>query len=622
MDYPVKKGQQLTAEILRAGDAGDGVALVGGMTVFVEKTLPGETAEVVITDVQAKYAKARVVKLVKASEKRIQPPCPYEKLCGGCSMQFMDYDTHCALLQNHVSGLMQRVGGQTDYELLPILRADGADACRMTEKHRAFFANAGLLHEKFGIVPLMYGSLGLEYITGEELHADDVDVLIPKAYIAERWDEFASFLAQQGYVLIDENEHEFEKDGIRYAYAQIEELKPFAGISLTDIAVCSEGGVSFKLLSLEQYLKVYNASSKDGYRVNVRQKKDAEKIALIESHLEKKRGAQPWRYRNTAVFRAGGTKDMPQLGFVGKGTHNLVPATDCLLQTGEACIAAKTVLDWMRQNAIAPYDERTRRGVLRHLMVRTNKQGQVMVVPVTAGEQLPAKQQLIDSLKNALPGLISIVQNINSKPGQQILGYKCRVLYGQERLEDELMGLKFRLSALSFYQINRRQTERLYGQALEFAALTGKETVADAYCGAGTISLCMAKSAKRVIGVEIVPEAIADAKENAARNGVHNAEFIVGACEDVLPKLVSEGLKPDVVMLDPPRKGCEEAVLTAAAQTHPQRIVYVSCNPATLARDAKRLAAMGYSMKKLRVCDMFSWTGEAECVALFEKADA
>ena len=179
--------------------------------------------------------------------------------------------------------------------------------------------------------------------------------------------------------------------------------------------------------------------------------------------------------------------------------------------------------------------------------------------------------------------------------------------------------LLFRLSALSFYQINRVQTEKLYGQALEFAALTGSETVADAYCGAGTISLCMAKNAKRVIGVEIVPEAIADAKENAARNGVENAEFIVGACEEVLPKLVKEGLKPDVVMLDPPRKGCEEAVLTAAAQTNPKRIVYVSCNPATLARDAKRLAAMGYPMKKLRVCDMFSWTGEAECVALFDK---
>lgn len=450
MEYPVKKGERLTLDILRAGDAGDGVAQAGGLTVFVEKTLPGERVQAVITEVQARFARARAEKIEIASEKRIAPKCPHEKLCGGCSMQFMEYDAHCEALKEHVRGLMQRVGGQTDYEMLPVL-------------------------------------------------------------------------------------------------------------------------------SMEE----------------------------------------PWRYRNKAVFRAGGTKESPALGFVGKGTHTLVPATDCLLQTREACDAAKAVEEWMRSNRIAPYDERTRRGVMRHLMVRTNKLGQTMVVPVTAGEQLPAKQELIEKLKKALPDLKSVVQNINGKPGQQILGNQCRVLYGEERLEDELMGLSFRLSALSFYQINRVQTEKLYQQALEFAALTGKETVADAYCGAGTISLCMARNAKRVIGVEIVPEAIADAKENAVRNGVKNAEFIVGACEDVLPKLVEEGLRPDVVMLDPPRKGCEESVLTAAAKTQPQRIVYVSCNPATLARDAKRLAGMGYGLKKLRVCDMFSWTGEAECAALF-----
>ena len=451
MEYPVKKGERLTVDILRAGDAGDGVAQVGGLTLFVEKTLPGETVEAVITEVQARFAKARAEKVVTPCANRIAPPCPHEKLCGGCSMQFMDYDTHCRQLQGHVSSLMQRVGGQENYEMLPVL-------------------------------------------------------------------------------------------------------------------------------SMEE----------------------------------------PWHYRNKAVWRAGGTAAQPKLGFVGRGTHSIVEATDCLLQTQEACTAAKVVLEWMKLNRIAPYDERSRKGVLRHLMVRTNRMGQTMVVPVTAGDALPAKQQLIDMLKNALPGLKSVVQNINPKATQQILGLKCRVLYGEERLQDELMGLTFRLSALSFYQINRVQTEKLYAQALEFAALTGGETVADAYCGAGTISLCMAKSAKRVIGVEIVPEAIADARENAVRNGVENAEFIVGACEEVLPKLVREGLKPDVVMLDPPRKGCEEAVLTAAAQTNPKRIVYVSCNPATLARDAKRLAAMGYPMKKLRVCDMFSWTGEAECVALFE----
>lgn len=440
-------------DILRAGDAGDGVAQIGGLTVFVEKTLPGERVQAVITEVQPRFAKARAERIETASADRVTPPCPHEKLCGGCSMQFMNYEAHCAALSNHVSGLMERVGGQTDYEMLPILAAQ-----------------------------------------------------------------------------------------------------------------------------------------------------------------------EPWRYRNKAVFRAGGTAQEPLLGFVGKGTHRLVPATDCLLQTREACAAAEAVQRWMKDNRVAPYDERSKKGVLRHLMVRTNRSGRTMVVPVTAGEALPAKQQLIAALREALPGLSGIVQNINPKATQQILGLKNRVIYGSERLEDELMGLSFRLSALSFYQINRLQTERLYAQALEFAALAGGETVVDAYCGAGTISLCMAKKAKRVIGVEIVPEAIADAKENAARNGVENAEFLVGACETVLPRLAEQGgIRPDVVMLDPPRKGCEEAVLRAAAQTKPKRIVYVSCNPATLARDAKRLGSMGYALGKLRVCDMFSWTGEAECVALFEE---
>lgn len=451
MEYPVKKGQQLELEIIRAGDAGSGIAVWEGLTLFVEKTLPGERVKAVITDAQPRYARARAESILSRAPQRIVPPCPYEQRCGGCSMQFMDYEAHGQLLENHVEQLMRRVGGQLEFEMMPILKME-----------------------------------------------------------------------------------------------------------------------------------------------------------------------EPWRYRNKAVFRAGGTAQDPRLGFVGRGTHALVPVTDCLLQTEEACAAAKAVEDWMRNNRIAPYDARTKKGVLRHLMVRTNKKGEVMVVPVLAGDALPAKDALIGALKAALPGLVSVIQNVNPRATQEILGLKNHVLFGQERLENELMGLRFRLSPLSFYQVNRVQTERLYGQALEFAALTGAETAVDAYCGAGTIGLCMAQKAQKVVGIEIVSDAIRDAKENAARNGVKNAEFLVGACEELLPRLVQEGLRPDVVMLDPPRKGCEEAVLAAAAGTHPARIVYVSCNPATLARDAKRLNGLGYALKKLCPCDMFPWTGEVECVALFE----
>ena len=252
-------------------------------------------------------------------------------------------------------------------------------------------------------------------------------------------------------------------------------------------------------------------------------------------------------------------------------------------------------------------------------MVRTNRAGGVMAVVVTAGEALPAKEALVAALRAAVPGLESVVQNVNPRATQEILGRKNRLLFGKERLEDELMGLRFRLSPLSFYQVNRVQTERLYAQALEFAALSGGETVVDAYCGAGTIGLCMARKAGRVVGIEIVPDAVRDAKENAARNGEDNAEFLAGACEDVLPRLVEGGLRPDVAVLDPPRKGCEPAVLEAVARSAPRRIVYVSCNPATLARDAKRLAELGYPLRVLRPCDMFPWTGEVECVALMER---
>lgn len=453
MKYPVEKGQRLVLEIVRTGDAGSGIAVIKGLTIFVEKTLPGEQVEAVITDAQPRYAKARIEKILFPSPQRIAPPCPHEDRCGGCSMQFMNYETHIAQLQNHVLQLMHRVAAQQDFAMLPTLRME-----------------------------------------------------------------------------------------------------------------------------------------------------------------------DPWHYRNKAVFRAGGTLQSPHLGFVGRGTHALVPATDCLLQTQEACIAARVTESWMKAHRIAPYSAREKRGILRHLMVRTNKKGEVMVVPVTAGDKLPAKDALIDALRAALPGLVSVVQNINPRATQEILGLQNRVLFGKERLEDELMGLSFQLSPLSFYQVNRVQTEHLYQQALEFADLTGNETVVDAYCGAGTIGLCMAQKAQKVIGIEIIPEAIADAKENAVRNHVRNAEFYAGACEDLLPKFVQKGLRPDVVMLDPPRKGCDAAVLTAVTTPQPKRIVYVSCNPATLARDAKRLSELGYALKKLRPCDMFPWTGEVECVALFEPA--
>ena len=287
------------------------------------------------------------------------------------------------------------------------------------------------------------------------------------------------------------------------------------------------------------------------------------------------------------------------------------------MQSEASCAAARAVLAWMRAHRIAPYDERTRRGLVRHLVVRSNRRGEALATLVTASPALPAKEALRDALQAAVPTLRGAVQNVNPRPTQEILGRRCLPLFGDGDLEDELCGLRFRLSPLSFYQVNPPQAERLYAQAAAFCALTGRELVVDAYCGAGTIGLSLARQAGRVVGIEIVPDAVRDAQENAARNGVGNAEFLQGACEEVLPRLVAQGLRPDVVVLDPPWRGCEEAVLRAAAQSAPARIVYVSCNPATLARDVRRLGGLGYRLAAARPVDMFPWTGEVETAALF-----
>ena len=232
------------------------------------------------------------------------------------------------------------------------------------------------------------------------------------------------------------------------------------------------------------------------------------------------------------------------------------------------------------------------------------------------------EQELIACLREGVPGLVSVCMSVNMRPDNVILGDSYRVLWGQERLRDTLCGNAFLLSPLSFFQVNPEQTERLYRTALDFAQLRGDETVADVYCGAGTITLMLARHAARVIGIEIVPDAIRDAKENARLNGVENAQFYCGAAESILPELVRQGLRPDVIVLDPPRKGADEAVLRAIAVAQPARVVYISCNPATQARDARILCAMGYAAQRCQPVDMFCQTAGVENVMLFERRQA
>lgn len=326
--------------------------------------------------------------------------------------------------------------------------------------------------------------------------------------------------------------------------------------------------------------------------------------------------AHPFGYRNKGAYPVAQTDGAPACGFFAPRSHDLVPLPEngCAIQGEDSAKATQAVLSWMRENNVPAYDEQTGRGLVRHIMTRSTTSGELMVVVVVTRADIPKASRLIELLRAAVPGLCSVCLSINSRRTNVILGTDIRVLWGKAAMEDTLCGLRFSVSPLSFFQVNPRQTERLYGLALEYAGLTGAETVVDAYCGAGTISLLLAQKAKKVIGIEIVPEAIQNANENAARNGVANAEFHVGATEELLPKLVTNGLRPDVIVLDPPRKGCDPAVLQAIIAAAPKRVVYVSCGAPTLARDAKLLAEGGYAAEKVQCVDMFCWTGAVETV--------
>ena len=330
---------------------------------------------------------------------------------------------------------------------------------------------------------------------------------------------------------------------------------------------------------------------------------------------------EPFAYRNKGAYPVGEVHGEPVCGFFAPRSHDLIPlpACGCRIQGEDSHAATQAVLAWMKQTGVRAYDEVTGKGLMRHIMTRSTTSGGLMVVLVATRRDIPARDLLIRLLRKAVPGLLSLCLCVNSRRTNVILSDELYTLWGQPVMEDTLHGLRFSVSPLSFFQVNPVQTERLYQLAFDFAQLTGSETVVDAYCGAGTISLMLAQKAARVIGIEIVEPAIENARENAARNGISNAEFIVGATEDVLPRLVEGGLRPDVIVVDPPRKGCEEAVLRAILAAQPRRVVYVSCGAPTLARDARILCEGGYAPESVQCVDMFCWTGAVETVMCFSK---
>ena len=331
----------------------------------------------------------------------------------------------------------------------------------------------------------------------------------------------------------------------------------------------------------------------------------------------------PWRYRNKAQFPFGTDKEgNPVTGFYAARSHNIIPCTECWLGVEENKVILEKILNHLKTYHISTYDEVSGKGLLRHVLIRKGfTTGEVMVCLILNGRTMPKLTELVDSLRE-VPGMTSITINVNTKNTNVIMGTEMIFVWGQDYITDYIGNIKYQISPLSFYQVNPVQTKKLYETALEYADLKGNETVWDLYCGIGTISLFLAQKAGKVYGVEIVPQAIDDARQNAKLNGIKNAEFFVGKAEEVLPeKYEKEGIYADVIVVDPPRKGCDTAALETMVKMKPERIVYVSCDSATLARDVKWLGERGYEVKKVKACDMFPGTVHVETVVLLSKGE-
>ncbi len=460
----LKKNEEYRIRIEDYGNDGEGIGHVDGIAVFVKDVVKGDLAKVRIVKAKKNYAYGIPLEIISPSPDRVTPPCPHARVCGGCSLMHISYDSQLAWKQQKVRACLERIGGvENAADLMePIVRLRG---------------DAG------------------------------------------------------------------EGDGLRY--------------------------------------------------------------------------------RNKGQFPVGKGRDGELLmGFYGRHSHRIVNTEGCLLQSAKMDLVLHRCREFLEESSLEPYDEENHSGLIRHIVIREARAtGELQVCPVICADSLPgdADERLVDVLKD-IDGITSIVLNINKERTNRILGARTRLLWGREWIEDRIKDLSFEIGPVSFYQVNPVQTERMYEKILSYAHLTGSETVFDLYCGIGTISLFLARSAKYVYGIEIVPEAIEDAKRNAVRNGITNVRFQAGKAEKLLPFIYeNEGVKADVIVVDPPRKGCDEAAIDTMIRMSPARIVYMSCDPATLARDIARLKKGGYEPQKVCVFDNFCQSTHVETIALLAR---
>ena len=368
------------------------------------------------------------------------------------------------------------------------------------------------------------------------------------------------------------------------------------------------GGCQLQHLSYEAQLRAKRAQVVDALT-------HIGKLAQIPVR-ETLRAEEPWNYRNKMQFPIGRNSGQIVIGCFAQGSHRIINTENCHIQRAENNDLANAAREIAEQLHIPVYNEDTHKGVLRHIVGRVGRSNDLMAVIVTATKQLPRAKDFVRMMRERLPNLVSVHQNIQTYRNNVIMGRDTQLLWGRPTIIDSLGRLNFHISPRSFFQVNTRQAERLYEQALAYADLHGTETVIDAYCGTGTITLFLAQKARKVYGIEIVQPAILDARKNARDNHVKNAEFIVGDTTAVMPALYKQGIRPDVVVVDPPRAGCTETVLRTFANMKPQRIVYVSCNPATLARDLAILKDLGYAAQEVQPVDLFPQTSHVETITL------
>ncbi len=428
-----------------------------------------------------------------------------------------------------------------------------------------------------------------------------------------RYDGMAIFVP--GAVDGDEIKAHILKVKSSYAFAKIHEIvTPSSKRTESACPVFLKcGGCSFMHIDYSEEAKIKEEHVKDCFK----------KFAGFEPTFEEMIKAENvLRYRNKAQYPVRQNGDNVDIGFYAPHSHRVVNCEDCLLEPKEFADILEVIKGHIIKNNISCYNEEDNTGLIRHIFLRKGERsGEIMVCPVINGNFVPKQNELVEKLIASSENIKSIIINKNKKATNVVLGEECETIYGKDYITDTLCGLEFRISPLSFYQVNTSQAEKLYNKAKEFANLSGDETVIDLYCGTGTIGLTVAKDVKEVIGVEIVEQAVEDAYKNAEINGISNARFICADAFEAARQLENEGVKPDVIILDPPRKGCSPQVIETVVRMSPDKVVYISCDPATLARDCKTFDENGYEVKRITTVDLFARTSHVECVVLMSRKE-